>query len=402
MANSTITTMDALLKLVYEPMLQEQVNTKVPLFAQLKRQEQMVQGKDFTLGLHTARNQAVGSAAENADLIDPGEEGFGTCVLPKRYNYGSFALSGPLIASARSNLGAFASVVDAHMRGLQLSLKFEMNRQMFGTGAGTLCLVNGAVASDLTVTCDGGIGSAVGTTRRIYENQVLDFWNAAGTVRQAQRIKVAGITSATVFTVDQNITVDDNAIICRAGARDTSGGLYCMGISLIADSAGALQSLNPATAGQAYWAAYERALGGAITELALLVAVDSINTECGEDPNLMVMTKGIRRSYFDLLDDQIDFRPQVLPGGWKTMTFAAGGSDIAMLVDDDCPLTNIYLLNTNYLPFIQIADFSWLDKGGILRPVENKDAYRALLFHYGNLGCTRRNAHGKITGVTES
>jgi hypothetical protein len=401
-STSTLTTLDNLLKTLYLPGLRCQINNTVPLFSQLKRDEESVSGKNFTIGLHAANNQGGGAAAENAALPDPGEEDYRVCVIPQRYVYWRLRLTGQTIRATRTSVGAFANALEKAVAGCGEAMKRDINRQLFGTGAATLCLVNGAVTGAASITCDNGVSSTVGTTRRIYKDMLIDIWDAAGTTRQAQNIKVSAVSSATVFTTSENVTVENNAIVTRAGAKTASGGLEMMGIDLIADSAGALQSLNPATSGEEFWTAYERALGGALTQAAMLTAVDGINTNSGEDPNLIVTTKGGRRAYFDLFDTQVQFSPQVLRGGWRVLTFAAGSQEIPILVDDDCPLTNWYFLNTRHLSVYQMADFDWMDMDGSrLVRVQDRDAYEAVLYIYANLGTDKRNAHGKITGATE-
>lgn len=399
---TTLTLIDNLLKTLYLPGLRKNINFTVPLLSQLKRNEESVSGKNFTIGIHSELNQGIGAASENADLPDPGEETYQTSVIPARYEYGRLRLTGQTIRATRTNTGAFANAMEHSIMGLQESLKRDINRQLFGTGSSQLCLVNDASqVGDTSITVDNGISAADGTTRRIYKGMLIDIWNGT-TEREAQNVKVASITSTTAFATEENVTCSNNAIVCRAGARNSSGGLEMMGIDLICDSAGALQSLNPATAGQEFWAGNETAQGGAITLAAMLTKVDECNTDAGQDPNLIVTTKGVRRAYFDLFDTQIDFAPQKLPGGWKVLTFAGGNQDIPILVDDDCPQTNMYFLNTNHLAFYQMADFDWMSlDGNRLQRVQNRDAYEAVLFIYANLGTDRRHAHGKLTGVTE-
>jgi len=44
-----------------------------------------------------------------------------------------------------------------------------------------------------------------------------------------------------------------------------------------------------------------------------------------------------------------------------------------------------------------------MDKdGSYLSRVANKDAYEAVLFHYGNLACLSRNGNGILKGVIEA
>jgi len=50
----------------------------------------------------------------------------------------------------------------------------------------------------------------------------------------------------------------------------------------------------------------------------------------------------------------------------------------------------------------QTGDWAWMDKtGSMWQQVENVDAYSATIFQYSNIGVFRRNAFGKLTGITE-
>jgi len=401
-STSTLTTLDELLKTLYLPGLRNNINLGNPLFSQLKRNEQAVTGKNFTMGIHAALNQGGGAAAENAALPDPGEEDYRTTIVPARYIYWRLRLTGQTLKATSTNVGAFADALNMAIRGCENGMKRDINRQLFGAGTSQLCLVNGALDGDTTIVVDGGLTSTDGTNRRVYKDMLVDFWNAAGTVRQTAGVKVASVTDGQTFVTTEAVTCDTNGIIARAGTRTASGGLETMGLAGIVDSAGSLQGLNPSTTGEEFWSAYEVATDGAQTVVKMLTAVDNVNTNSGVDPNLIVTTKGGRRAYYDLFDAQIDFQPQVIKGGWRVLTFAAGERDIHIMVDDDCPEKLWYYLNTEHLDWLQMADFDWMDNDGSrLARVPDRDAYEAVLFIYGNIGTDYRRAHGKQTGVTE-
>jgi len=48
-----------------------------------------------------------------------------------------------------------------------------------------------------------------------------------------------------------------------------------------------------------------------------------------------------------------------------------------------------------------MSDWSFMDRdGSVLSRVANTDAYEATLYKYHELGTDKRNAHGKLTGLT--
>ena len=77
--------------------------------------------------------------------------------------------------------------------------------------------------------------------------------------------------------------------------------------------------------------------------------------------------------------------------------------DIPITPDWSCPKGSLYALNKGELYFHQLGDWEWMDKSGSMwQQVPNKDAYSATMFQYSNIGTFRRNAHGKLSGITES
>jgi len=397
MVGATLTTVANLLKYVYLPQLQVAINWKTPLFAQLTRRTDIpVVGKNFVFSVQTAANEAVGAGAETADLPDPDSNSYEQATLPARINRGVMQISVPTMVYTRNGGASLADELDREMTDLKNSISRDMNRQLFGTGTGILSQVNGAVTSGVSVTCNNGITAADGTSRRIRANMVLDFYLAAAL--QATGIKVSGVSSATVFTVDQNITVSDGACIYRKGAKD----IEVMGLDAIVDSAGALQGLNPATAGQECWSSYELAVNGALTEQAMIKACQTIDSNSGEYPTALVSNKGVQRAYWDLFDATVIRQPLTIQGGWKVLTFFCDGREIPWILDDDSPGGTLYFPNLDALPWCQVSDFTWMEEdGAILHRVTGKLAYSAVLFNMANLGTLMRSRHGKLTGLTE-
>ena len=401
---ATLTTIANMLKVFYLPGMRRAINLGTPLFSQLRRNQENVVGTDFTIAIHSALNEGIGSRREMDTLMDPGEEVYQKTILPSAYTYGKMRISGQSIAASRNDAGAFARGLEHHITGIQLAVRREMERQIFGDGTAQLALVNdAALANATTVTVDNGLSATLGVRRRLRRNMIIDIWDSTGATLKAQNIKITATSaSANTLTVASQVTADDDAIIVRQGNRDTNGGKEMMGITGIVDSTGALQSLNPATGGQEFWASYESAVGGNITIPVMLEAVDEIEEEAGPQPNLIVTTAGIRRKYFDLLDDAVRLKPLMLHGGWEALSFTAGGSAIPFLVCPDCPKNVMYFLNTNYLDFYRLHDFDWLDlDGSRLRLTPNKDAWEATLFIYSNLGTDSRHHHGKLRTITE-
>ena len=398
-----LTVADLLLKEFYLPGMREVLNLGTPLFSQMRRNTDAIEGDGAILVLHTALNEGVGARGEWDELPDAGEPEFKRATLPLKYNYGHLKLSGPSMAATRSKAGSFARAMEVSVSDLQNSLKRDLERQCFGNGFGTLCLVNGAVTNDATIVCDGGLSATDGTSRRIRRNMVLDIWNAAGTALQAQNVKVSSVTDTATFVLTSDVTVSDGAIVTRAGVRTASVGKEFGGLASMVVGSGALYGMNPATAGEEFWKAHMDTAGGALDIMNMLALVDEIEEDVGEQPGLILTTKGMIRQYFDLLTDEVRINtPLSLNGGYQAVGFYAGGKQIPMLPVYDQTKGRMDFLNMKDIQFYEQGDFTWLDEGaGVLQKVSNVDAWHAELALYANIGTTRRNAHGAMTGLTE-
>ena len=398
-----LTVADTLLKEFYLPGMREVLNLGTPMFSQLQRNTDAIEGTEAILVLHTALNEGVGARGEWDELPDAGEPEFKRATLPLKYQYGHLKLSGPSMTATRSKAGSFARAMEISVTDLQNSLKRDLERQVFGNGFGQLCLANGAVTNGLTITCDNGLSATDGTSRRIRRNMVLDIWNAAGTALTAQAVKVSSVTNTTTFVLTANASAENNGIVTRHGVRTASVGKEFGGLAAIVAESGALYGLNPATSGEEFWAAHINDDGGALDIMDMLALVDEIEEDVGEQPNLILTTKGMIRQYFDLLTDEVRINtPLNLKGGYQAVSFYAGGKQIPMLPVYDQTKGRMDFLNTSDIQLYEQSDFMWLDQGaGILQKIPNVDAWHAELALYANIGCTRRHAHGAMTGLTE-
>jgi hypothetical protein len=55
------------------------------------------------------------------------------------------------------------------------------------------------------------------------------------------------------------------------------------------------------------------------------------------------------------------------------------------------------------MALLRTSDFDWMDKdGSYLYRHATKDAYKATLFHYGNLACLNRSGNGLLADILEA
>jgi hypothetical protein len=357
-------------------------------------------GNEFRMPLRTSRNAGVGSRAENAALPAPGSQGYMYISEPLRYHYGSISITGQLLKASASNEGAFERALTQELEGVTDDLKRKVNIDGYGTGTGVLATITTGTTSatqpvNTTINFQGGEFVAIYDT-------TLATHNAAAAV-QVLSVNRAGLT----VTLSASVTTTTADVLIRASSDDTAAvpnndkNAVINGLGNIVDSTGVLHGLNPATAGQGFWASTEIAAGGAIIGDSLLRQLkDSVGFESGSDDELIyITTRGIRNRYANTLTSLKRFndaQSMTLRGGFKALLF----DDDPMLIDDVCPLGHVFALNTGAMFWSQMSDWEFMeeDTGRALHIVPGFDRYQAWLFKYCQLGTYARNRHGKITG----
>ncbi len=359
-------------------------------------------GNEFRIPLRSSRNQGTGWRGENVPLPAAGNQGYLYITDPLRYGYGTFNITGQLIKASESQEGAFRKAVTAEMRGLVDDLKRHVNISGYGDGTGVIATVTTG-ATSATQAVDTTIYFQGGEIVDIYSSDFLTYrGSAAHTVLSVNR---AGLT----VTLAASVATTTADVIVRASSNSTSSvpnndlNAAINGLEKIVDSSGALHGLNPATAGQQFWASTEIAAGGAIVGDNLLRQLtDGIGFESGSDEEIILLTtRGVRNRYANTLTPLKRFNDSesmTLRGGFKALMF----DDKPMVIDDHCRIGRVYALNTDALFWSQMSDWEWLEEDGtVLKHVTGYDKYEAHLFKYMNLGTFARNRHGKITGAAD-
>lgn len=364
-------------------------------------------GNEFRIPLKAKRNPSVGFRHENETLPAPGSSEYTYLQEPLRHAYALFNITGQLLKASESSEGAFKSAFTQEIDDTVLASKLDFNRAAYGDGSGRLATLSANAllgASSIVVT----------STVNFRTGEIVDFVNAAGTVISPAHtvtgvdrttltltispVTVAAITAATDFPVkassDSTIAVPNN-----------SQNKEIQGLSSIVAATGTLHGVNPTTYG--FWKSYTSAAGGAISDAKLRDAKDGVMFESGVDIDgsgldyAIVTTRGIRRRYADTLlalKRFNDAQSTKLHGGFTTLMF----DENPIFVDDQCPVGNVYGLALNKLFWSQMSDWDWMEEDGkVLKWESRRDRYVAVLYKYCQLGTTQRNAHFRLTGITD-
>lgn len=389
--SATLTALDAILKNQYLGPIRDQVNNSTVLLNRIAKDEDSVVGKNFTIPLHYGRNEGIGARGDGGTLPTAGNQSYKETIVPMKYLYGRIELTGPTIAAAKSNEGAFIRAVDSEMKGLSKDLKADFNRMLFGDGTGALT-VCGTTSNSTTVV--------VTSTAKLRVGMPIDVVvTADGTTSTgATGRTVSSITSATQFVISgAAITTDNTFSVYRAGSRN----LEVMGLGGIFSATSTLQGL--AVTDYPFWKANVLANNGtprAISEVLMQTAMDTTSTNSDGEVSAIYTTFGVRRAYQALLQaDRQYVNTMSYDGGFKALDY----NGIPLFADKDCPTGKLFFADEDFLKIYRLSDFNWMDQdGAILSRVSGKDAYEAVLYKYCELGCSARNAQTLLADITES
>ncbi|MFF5977078.1 phage major capsid protein [Streptomyces sp. NPDC012769] len=396
---ATLTTASNILKEIYEPRIRDQLQNHLKTSKRLEQTSEGVTsdvgGKYVVFPIHVRRNTGIGARLENEQLPTAGNQGYARAQVGLAYLYGAIRLTGQAMQLAKTNSQSFAAVLDQEVNGIQTDLAKDYNRQVYGTSVGVLATVSGA-----------NTGTTIPTTNTQYLQigMLVDIYNSAGSTlkTQAGGVTITAIVKDTSFTVSvaPGTATAANDVVVRQGNlnRET------IGLSQIVDNTGTLYNIDPTV--EPEWKSVVSGNSGvsrALSESLMIKMVDDIYTN-GGNTTAIFTTLGVRRSYFNLLQQQRQYvNTETFDGGFKGLGFTTDNGDIPVVSDVDCQPKSMYFINEKELKIYRESDWSFMDEDGSKwQRVIGYDAYEATLYKYCQLGTHRRNSHGLIEDITES
>ena len=387
-ATDAISTIDGILKEDY--VLQnivDTVNMATYLLSKMTS-EKTTAGRKFVFPVRFGVGEGQGNRAENATLPS---EGFGTydqAYGNVRFQYGSLYISGPAIEATEGGKATFASALKQSLKDTRDGYRLETHRQSWGDGSGTLALVNGAASSTIQtvdspygLTYDTGSLEASQNVRAFRKNMVVLF-KTTGAVRT-----VSAVNGDSTITLDSSISTTDNEEIIRGDSTALNNeDLEFYGISKAVMATGTYYGI--ARAGEPGWQSNLIDMDGEpLDEDMLQYAMDiaEIHGDGVSTPNLLISEHKARRLYVALLQEQKRFvNTMDLKGGFKGLDF----NGVPWVVDKMCPPQRVYFLNMADFVWFVMKQIGWIQRdGSVLKWVDQKDAYRAVLASYRNIAC---------------
>lgn len=416
--SATMSTVAGLLKNVYLSGITNIVNNPNAFLAEIEKSEKDIvvredmQGAKAVFAIQTAVSQAVGARGELVALPAPQRTLVRQAEANLKFVYGVIRLTGPLLASAKTNKQAFARALDSEINGIKLSMRLDLNRQVWGDGTG-LVATCGTTTASLTVQL-----AADANMNYFQVGMIVDLKTIStgvnitdGDSREIESVDVANKT-ITLLTGGNVVTTDSTTGVYREDAYNQE----LTGLDKIVDGSGTLFNINPSTAGNERWVAHEQASWGAFGIDKLQEEIDTVHDNSGEWITHLFSQAAPRQKYLNALTAErrmaVQQSPQKLNGGFKGLAYTGGGDVDAVWVKD--PFTQpsrIYGLSMKdsqgepIFEFRKQKEFDWMEvNGATLLPeiygTTGVDAYKSVLCTYAEIICKKRNAQMKLLGVS--
>lgn len=394
---ATLATVDAILKEVYGPRIENQLQNEVVLPRRIERTSDGVTsnvgGKYVDFPVKVKRSTGIGYRAESGQLPASGNQGYAEVHVPLRYGYGRVRYTGQLMELAKSNVQAFTNAVEAENEGLKDDIAKDSARIIYGDGSGLIATLADTATS---------VTHVVDNAQWIEEGMLVDVLvkssgSPTGGLQNATVVSV--VYSTNTVTLSSSWTAATTQGIYRAG----NYGLEPSGMSNIVKATGILHTLDPASV--AKWASTVNANGGTprpLSEGLMITLCDDVRKQGGRT-SLIITSLGVRRSYFNLLTQQRRYPSTTkFDGGFTGLAFNYG-TEVPLIEDVDHPPKNAHFLDEDKFKIFRSKEWHWMDEDGtILKWVTDFDSWEALLRQYSELGTLQRNAHGLLDDIIEA
>jgi hypothetical protein len=442
MQNST--SLDGLLKDVYLPGLTQTVFNDpafTALIQQLTPEDIDFEGQRVIHAFETQRAAGVGAIAEGGSFVTSqpvkGKQGSETLKYLNAY----IELSGPLIATAKSQRGSFVNAVSRHFSSNIVSAKNDLERQIMGKGDGEICDVSDATPTGATLSV---IGDAFFDTQFCEPGMMIEFRNSGS--NYALRAAIDGtnayttITSVTkgskqgtdtrgTITVSPSITgvVTDGDRIVRYGAYPTTPGSNWYedireinGLrNLVSDATNNSETtgnydyiwgIDRSATGYEYLQSYMQDFGSTpLDEETILTGLIMLTSQYQGNPNLLVCSPRAMKDYFfetaDALRQFNTNTAMTWVGGYKGVGVQLGSKQLMLTSLASVPEGYIYMINTNDFAFTTATNgYQWVlgDGQNVLQQHHTKDTKFASALNYINFVCFNPGAQYKGYGITET
>ena len=343
--------------------------------------------------------------------------------------YTTRQVDGLAFIGTQSKDAAFTTIAKKTMEEIKEASTLLMQQALHNKPDGVMALVQTAPGTptnytSVVVSSPYGLASAGQGSLLLSVGDYIAVLDTNASDAVLGRAQITGITTsgdnATLTVSPAIVNATATAVgdkIVKATASDTSFGNAMNGLINITNRANGYTSLHGIDAATFnIWDATRMVAGTDTpdatqpTESDLWDLIQRINGRSGKDAMtrpkdfLMLTTPGVAKKLMESMVGQRRFTAgefsTTIKGGYKAIEVCG----IPCVTDYYVPAGTIYLLHIPSLAWVDAKDWGFVEfeGAGPWRWIQNRDAFETTYGWYGNLACLARNAHGSITGYTDT
>ena len=430
MANPTLITdaeLTGLLKNVYSQFREKVQNLVTPLLAQLEKgrsggpRNMRWGGNNVFFDVVTGR--PAGATFSASGYFPPD-----TTATEVQANVGivraytTRQVDGLAFVGTQSKDAAFTTIASKTMEEIKDASMLLMQQALHNKADGVVALI-GTVTSTtvIIVSSPYGIASSGQGSLLLSVGDYIAVLDTSSSDAVLGRAAITGITNSgdnatlTIGTAITGMAATDK--IVKATVSDTSFNGAMNGLISITNRGNGYASLhNISNATYSIWDATRMTAGTDTpdatqpTESDIWDLIQKIAGRSGKDANvkpkdfLLMTTPGLAKKLMESMVAQRRFTAgefgTTIKGGYKAIEICG----IPCVTDYYVPAGTIYLLHIPSLSWVDAKDWGFVEfeGAGPWRWLSGRDAFETTYGWYGNLACLARNAHGSITGYTDT
>lgn len=328
------------------------------------------------------------------------------------------------IVGTQSKQSAFLSLKAKITDEIDGAMQLGMQEHVHGNGLGIRAVVSSYSAGPpvtVTVTSPYGVTGTGQGGLWLYPGMYIAVLDATGaTVRgKATVTAVSNSGDNATLTLSAGISgTTGTDIIVAATASDTAYGQYANGLMNITNRGGSYASLHGISSSTvSRWDATRFVAGTDTDDAAVPNEMDiwklaaTIGARSGKRPLsnpeefLLIGTYGLQQKFIESFLGQRRFNVTAgeeltLNGGYKALKLHG----MPFVADEYQPAGTVYCVHKPSLAWVDAADWSPVqyENSGAVRFIDGRDAFQTSFKVYFNLMTFQRNAHGSITGYTDT
>lgn len=401
---STQATIAGLLKEVWTEIYKPTQNLVHPLLSEAEKATHVeFDGKKIHGAVKTQQGGNVVSIGEGKALPKPSSGHTVQWETTPSFTYARFSFTGPALAVARNNKGAYKRLVADLTEDRMRAIRLYKNRVLHGNGDGVLALVDSVAVNDITVESAYGVANAGPGTRFIRPNEYYAVLEPNGTLRGRFTSTAVNRTTNVISADAAPAATAAGDLIVLATTDDTAYGREPNGLlALINDDNGTVLGIDNTNAKQNSWRSPIINAAGGITDHLLMRAHMRVRSESGNevgrDTYFQMTTPGLYLRFGETLTALKRFNDTYnLKGGYQTVDVAG----MPLFIDVDHPLGMYTIVCKEDLLNVDLEDLGYIDlDGSMYLRLADVDGFEVTMKEYWGFIVPRRNTHLRIEGIT--